>query len=295
MSEGVETRTIPVGDGRELCVELAGDPQGRPILVHNGTPNSRHLYGEWIADADNKGIRLISYDRPGYGGSTVYPGHTVASAADDVRVIAEVLGYDRLGVWGISGGGPCALACAAQLPDLAVAVGVVASPAPYGVDESFDYYAGMGELNAEGMKLFFSDREAARRQHHEDWKEALATSPEQLAESIKTLLSSVDVQALTSELAQFFASCSSEGLAAGEEGWWDDGASVLIDWGFDLQDIRLPVKLWHGRQDRFVPVQHGEWLAAHVPGVEAEITDHDGHLTMMTRVGEFHDWLLEHF
>jgi len=91
VSSGVETRTISVGNGRELCVELAGDPHGKPILVHNGTPNSRHLYGRWIADADKKGIRLISYDRPGYGGSTAHPGHTVASGAQDVRVIAEAL------------------------------------------------------------------------------------------------------------------------------------------------------------------------------------------------------------
>ena len=69
MSNGeVETRTISVGDRRELCVKLAGEHNGKPILVHSGSPNSRHLHGEWIADAEHKGIRLISYDRPGYGG-----------------------------------------------------------------------------------------------------------------------------------------------------------------------------------------------------------------------------------
>ena len=123
---------------------------------------SRHLYGEWIADAEKKGIRLICYDRPGYGGSTAYPGYTVASGAQDVRAIAEALGHDRLGIWGISGGGPYALACAALLPDLAVAVAAVASLAPYGI-EGFDYFAGMGESNVEDFKLFFSDPEASRR------------------------------------------------------------------------------------------------------------------------------------
>src|SRR5260370_39576950 len=119
MSNRVETRTISVGGGRELCVEMAGEPHGKPILVHAGSPNSRHLYGEWIADAEKKGIRLISYDRPGYGGSTVDPGHTVASGAQDVRAIAEALRHDRLGIWGISGGGPYALGCAALLSDKA--------------------------------------------------------------------------------------------------------------------------------------------------------------------------------
>src|SRR5262245_33263023 len=100
---------------------------------------SRRLYGGWIADAEQKGIRLISYDRPGDGGSTAHPGYIVASAAQDVRSIAEALGHDRLGIWGISGGGPYALACAALVPDLAVAVAAVASDAPYGA-EGLDYF-----------------------------------------------------------------------------------------------------------------------------------------------------------
>jgi pimeloyl-ACP methyl ester carboxylesterase len=293
VSSAVETRTISVGRERDVCLEMAGDPQGSPILVHNGTPNSRHLYGRWIADAAEKGIRLISYDRPGYGGSTADPGHTVASGAQDVRAIAEALGLDRLGIWGISGGGPYALGCAALLPDMAVAVAVLASLAPHG-KEGFDYFAGMGELNAEDIKLFFSDREAARRKAHQDWEEFMAATPEQLAEGIKSLLSPVDAQALTGELAQWLADSAHDGLAAGEQGWWDDGVSHLTGWGFDLEDIQVPVKIWHGRQDRFIPVQHGQWLAANVPGAAADISD-DGHLSLIARIGEIHDWLLQYF
>jgi pimeloyl-ACP methyl ester carboxylesterase len=290
----VETWTISAGNARELCVETGGDPGGVPILVHNGTPNSRHLYGGWIADADRKGIRLISYDRPGYGGSTIDPGHTVAAGAQDVRAIAEALGYGRLGIWGISGGGPYALGCAALLPDMAVAVAAVASLAPYGA-QGLDYFAGMGELNADDTKLFFSDPEASRRKLREEWQEAVAATPEQLAEAIKSLLSPVDAEALTPELAQWLANCDHDGLAAGDQGWWDDAVAHLTSWGFDLHDIAVPVKIWHGRQDRFVPVQHGQWLADNIPGAEADISDHDGHLTLESRIGEIHDWLLQHF
>jgi pimeloyl-ACP methyl ester carboxylesterase len=294
VSDRVETRTIPAGGGRELCVEMAGDPGGKPVLVHNGTPNSRHLYGGWIADAEKKGIHLISYDRPGYGGSTAHPGHTVASGARDVRAVAEALGHDRLGIWGISGGGPYALGCAALLPDLAVAVAAVASLAPCGI-EGFDYFTGMGELNAEDIKMFFSDPEAARRRHRQDWAEAVAATPEQMAEILHSVLSPVDAEALTGGLAQWLTRSQKDGLAAGDQGWWDDGVSHLTSWGFDLHDIRVPVKIWHGHQDRFVPVQHGQWLAANVPGAEADISDRDGHLTMIGRIGEIHDWLLQHF
>ncbi len=293
MSSTVTTRTIPVGQGREVCLELAGDPQGHPVLVHNGTPNSRHLYGGWIADAAEKGIYLISYDRPGYGGSTVYPGHTVASGAHDVRAIAGALGLDRLGIWGISGGGPYALGCAALLPDMAVAVAAVASLAPYG-KESLDYFAGMDELNVEDAKLFFSDPEAARRKTHQDWAEFVAPAPEQPAEGTESHLSAVDAQALTGEMARWLTESHHDGVAVSDQGWWDDGVSHLTGWGFDLEDIRVPVKIWHGRQDRFVPVQHGQWLADNVPGATADISD-DGHLSLIGRIGEIHDWLLQYF
>src|SRR5215467_4181667 len=146
------------------------------MLVHYGSPNSRHLYGGWIADAEKKGIRLIGYDRPGYGGSTAHPGHAVASGAYDVRAIAEALGHDRLGIWGISGGGPYALGCAALLPDMAVAVAAVASTAPYGI-EGFNYFEGMGELNVEDTKLYFADQEAARRTLGQEREAILAGTP----------------------------------------------------------------------------------------------------------------------
>ena len=201
MSIEVETRTISVGGGRELCVEIAGEPDGKPVLVHPGEPMSRRLYGGWIADAERKGIRLIGYDRPGYGGSAARPGYTVVSAAQDVRAIAEALGYDRIGIWGISGGGPYALGCAALLPDVVVAVAAVASAAPYGIGD-LDYFAGMGESNVEGYKLLLSDPEAARRGLREGREEILAATPEQFAEALKSLISPADAEALTGDLLQ---------------------------------------------------------------------------------------------
>jgi pimeloyl-ACP methyl ester carboxylesterase len=294
VSSEVETRTVPVGGGRELCLEIAGDPAGRPILVEPGEPMSRRLYGGWIAEAEKKGIRLIGIDRPGYGGSTAQPGYTVASHALDVRAVAEALGYARIGIWGISGGGPFALGCAALLPDMAVAVAAVASLAPYGV-EGFDFYDGMGESNVEAFQEFFSDPEASRLDLREGREEILASTPEQFGADLESLLSPADAEVLTGDLLRWLTETHQVALSPGDQGWWDDGAAKLTNWGFDLGDIRVPVKVWHGRQDRFVPVQHGQWLAASVPGAEADISDRDGHLTMIGRIGEVHDWLLGHF
>src|SRR5206468_1356763 len=98
-------RTISTKDERKLRVLEAGQPDGVPVLVLRGTPHSRLLYDGWVADAQSRGIRLICYERPGYGASTAQPGRTVASAANDVAAIAKELNLNRLFVWGISGGG----------------------------------------------------------------------------------------------------------------------------------------------------------------------------------------------
>ena len=285
-------RTVRTPDGRTLAVEEGGDPAGRPVLVHMGTPNSRHLYGPNSRDAAERGLRLICYDRPGYGGSTPQPGRTVADCAEDVRAICAELGIGRLATWGISGGGPHVLACAALLPDLVTAAASLASVAPYGA-EGLDYYAGMGEENVIDDQLYFTDEAAARAKTDKDREEILAASPENAAEAIESLLTPTDAAALHGELAEYLTSSGKAGLAPGSQGWWDDNC-MLRPWGFDLADITVPVLLLHGRQDMFVPPGHGEWLAAHIPGVEARLLDDDGHLTLMrNRVPEVHAWLAE--
>lgn len=284
---------VAVKDGRALQVLERGDRDGKPVLVHNGTPNSRLLYEPGVRLAERQGIRLISYDRPGYGGSTPQPGRTVADCAQDVRAIAAGLGIERLAIWGISGGGPHALACAALLPDLVPAVGVLASFAPWGAD-GLDYFAGMGERNVEDMRLFFEDRVAARAKCEQDRLEFLEVSAEQLHEGLKTLLSPVDAAVLTGAFAQYLLDCMRSGLAPGAEGWWEDDVAFLEPWGFDFGSIRTPVLLYHGRQDRFVPFGHGEWLAGQIPGVQAQLTHDDGHLTLTERhLEHIHAWLLE--
>jgi pimeloyl-ACP methyl ester carboxylesterase len=284
---------VPTPDGRMLAVEDSGDPAGRPVLVHVGTPLSRHLYGPHVADATQRGLRLISYDRPGYGGSTPHPGLTVADCAADVRAICEAFGIDRLVMYGSSGGGPYVLACAALLPDLVAAAASLASPAPYGA-EGLDWFAGMGDLNAEDTRLLLSDQEEARAKLEKDREESLAASASDQAEIMKSLLTPTDAAAFTGELAEYLANANHEALAPGSQGWWDDSCAQVRPWGFDVADISVPVLLLHGREDRFVPFSHGQWLAAHIPGVEARLLENDGHVSLANRVPEVHAWLSHH-
>jgi pimeloyl-ACP methyl ester carboxylesterase len=289
----ITQRTVPAPDGRTLAVEEAGDPGGRPVLVHNGTPNSRHLYAPAAADAGARGLRLIGYDRPGYGGSTPQPGRAVADCAADVRAICADLGIERLAMWGISGGGPHVLACAALLPDLVTAAASLASLAPADA-EGLDWFDGMGQDNVDDFKLLKSDPEAARAKLEKDREQTLAATSGDLLELLKTLLTPTDAAALTGEFAEYLVYTGQEGLAPGAQGWWDDGVAHASPWGFELSAIRVPVLLMHGRQDQFVPFGHGQWLAARIPGVEARLLDHDGHLTLETqRLGEVHAWLAD--
>ena len=277
-----------------LAIEEAGDPNGRPVLVHHGTPNSRHFYQPNTIDAAVRGLRLISYDRPGYGGSTPQPGRSVADCAADVRAICAELGLARLAMWGISGGGPHVLACAALLPDLVTAVASLASLAPMDA-EGLDFFAGMGELNAEDFRLFVRDREAAQAKLESDRQAILAASPAEMIDGLRSLVSPADAAVLKDALADYLLYCDHEGLGPGGQGWWDDSVAHASPWGFELSAISVPVLLMHGRQDKFVPFGHGQWLAGRIPGVEARLFDHDGHLTLFAnRVPEVHAWLAAH-
>jgi pimeloyl-ACP methyl ester carboxylesterase len=282
-------------DGRTLAVADAGNESGPAVVVNHGTPGSRLLWRELIEDAEARGMRLIGYDRPGYGGSDPQPGRTAADAAGDVGAIADALGIEQLAVEGGSGGGPHALACAALLPDRVVAVASLAGVAPNPA-EGLDWLDGMGQDNLDEFAATLAGREALERYLGKKVSEMLTAEPKAIAEALLSLLSPPDRAVLTGELAEYFHEATRVGVEEQLDGWIDDDFVFVNPWGYRLEDIRVPVQLWHGAHDRFVPIAHGRWLAERIPGVDAHLTDEDGHLTIqLRRIGEVHAWLLEHF
>jgi pimeloyl-ACP methyl ester carboxylesterase len=280
-------------DGRTLTAHETGDPRGELVLVHHGTPGSGGLAPWWAADAAAHRIRLVGYDRPGYGDSDRHVGRTVSAAAADAAAIADALGVDRFYTWGVSGGGPHALACAALLPDRVVAAATLASVAPRDAP-GLDWLAGMGDDNLDEFGRAADGEHALRPYLASQSAQFRSATPNDLAEAMRTLLPSVDVTVLTGAFAEYLHANILAGLAVGEDGWLDDDLAFNAGWGFDPADIRVPVLVLQGRHDLMVPFAHGTWLAAHIPDCTARLTDTDGHLTLSADLGPVHDWLLGH-
>jgi pimeloyl-ACP methyl ester carboxylesterase len=282
--------TVETPDGRTLAVHELGDPDGLAVFVHHGTPGSGLLYEKWATP----GIRLISYDRAGYGESTRNHGRAVGSAAADVDAIADAFGLDRFASWGISGGGPHALACAALCERL-TACATIAGVGPWDA-EGLDWLEGMGDENIREFDLVLAGEEALAPAVERDRNGMLQTTPETLRSGFETLLGEADRAALSGELAEYVHANMTRGVGTSGAGWVDDDlAFVHRPWGFDVTTIEKPVLVVQGFDDRFVPRQHGEWLAANVAGAEARLEPNEGHLTLMeTYVPTVHEWLLAH-
>src|SRR5947209_439057 len=282
---------VEMPDGRTVAVHEFGDPSGRVVFAMHGTPGCGLMRPEVGENARELGVRLLAHDRPGYGGSTRQPGRTIASVAADVAALADHFGAERFGVWGASGGGPHALACAAVLPDRVVAAVAIASSAPYGA-EGLDYFEGMGELNARELEIMERGPEAHIAFLQEQAGEMLSGTPDALREGLSTLLTPVDRDALDLHTARWLMEVFACAVAPGVEGWHDESVADLGDWGFAVDDIRVPVAIWHGGQDRFVPIGHGRWLAEHAPGAQFHYEPELGHISIIERrVPDAQAWL----
>jgi pimeloyl-ACP methyl ester carboxylesterase len=203
----------------------------------------------------------------------------VADAVGDVGAILDHLGADTCLVAGWSGGGPHALACGALLGDRVRAVLCIAGVAPYEA-EGLDWMAGMGEDNVEEFGATLRG-EGPLRSYLDEARAALAhVAPDQIADELASLLPPVDKKVMSGEFAEWLAANFRQAVAPGVDGWLDDDLAFAGSWGFDVADVAVPTYVWQGSEDLMVPFSHGEWLATHVPGVEAHLEQGEGHLSI---------------
>lgn len=288
----IERTALDLPDGRVLDVQVSGPDDGTLLVWHHGTPGCSYQTAEKQQALHGRGIRYASYTRAGAAGSTRLPGRSVADVAADMAAIADHLGAERFLTGGQSGGGPHALATGALLPDRVLAVLAVCSVKPY-VDQP-DFLDGMGADNVEEFSLALRGEESLLPFVEKERAGILDADAEGVIRTLDSLLPDVDRAVLTGELGEDLI----RNLQGGVEelyGWIDDDLAFTSDWGFALDEIQVPTYLWQGSVDLMVPFHHGEWLAAHIPGVVPHLVDGEGHLSIQEKhLAAMVDELLPH-
>ncbi|GLX93111.1 alpha/beta hydrolase [Herbidospora sp. NBRC 101105] len=281
---------VVTSGGRRLAVDEKGDPDGRPVFLLHGTPGSRVGPAPRPSVLYRLGIRLITFDRPGYGGSDRDRGRTIASAAHDTAIIADRLGIARFAVVGRSGGAPHALACAALLPDRVVRAAALVGLAPRGAD-GLDWFEGMTDSNIReftvaqvGLSAVVASLGAAADQIRADPASKIHGLTMEVPESDRRTVSDIGIRRM---LLRNFA----EGLRDSSDGWVDDVLAFCSDWTFDPAAIRVPTLLWHGEDDVFSPVSHARWLGRRIPGATLRIEPGAAHFGALHVLPEVLIWL----
>jgi pimeloyl-ACP methyl ester carboxylesterase len=276
--------------GRTLTAETWGAPSGAAVFLLHGTPGSRLGPRPRASVLYRLGIRLIAYDRPGYGGSERKMDRTVADAAADVAAIADHLGIDRFAVVGRSGGGPHALACAALLAEQVTRAAALVSLAPRNA-AGLDWYAGMGDSNVTEYSAAENARHgvAARLAPHAD---SMRTDPLSHIGFLDPELHASDRRVIADYgIRSMLSSNFAEALKNNEDGWVDDVLAFVSPWGFDVSRISAPVLLWHGADDVFSPVGHTRWLAGRIRNAEVVIEPNTAHFGAVAALPGILRWL----
>lgn len=274
---------VDLADGRTLHAYDAGTggPDALPVVWNHGTPNIGTPPEPLLAAADRLGLRLVGYDRPGYGGSTLRPDRSVASAAADVAAVVDALdatpgdtvdsaaGGRAFAVIGHSGGGSHALACAALLPERVVAAVSIAGLSPYDEGLDAEWFAGFAELGEASLRAAVAGREEKERyeavEHDGDFGFVEA-----------------DQRAFGGEWG-WIMQVVLPAQAAGPAPLVDDDLAQVRPWGFALADIVAPVLIVHGGRDRVVPPWHSEQLARSIPHATIDRAPDDGHVSVLHR------------
>lgn len=280
---------VVLASGRGLGYAEFGDLDGRPVLWFHGTPGARRqVPPDLDAEARARGFRVIGIDRPGTGLSTPYHYERVLDFADDVAALADQLGFDRFATVGLSGGGPYVLACCAALPDRVRAGAVLGGVGPT-----------KGKEAAPGYTRLLPPIEPLLRLLRIPLGELLThlVRPARAASSVlfdayTRVASPADRPVMRRpEVKALFLDdiCS-----AAEGGLRAPLADLLVfgrDWGFRLADIGVPVRFWHGDADGIVPLSHGEFQAAAVPGATLVVCPGGGHFAGFMLAADVLDWI----
>jgi pimeloyl-ACP methyl ester carboxylesterase len=268
---------VAVGEDRQIGFAEFGDPQGRAVFWLHGTPGARRqIPTEARVYAKNHGIRLIGLDRPGTGSSSPHLYENIAAFADDLRTIAGILGIDKMAVIGLSGGGPYALASAAAMPDRVVAAGILGGVAPFLGDEGIT--SGLMNLGKRAAPLLRLGGDPLRI-----GASLMVRAIRPFANTALFLYAAIspegDRRLLTRpEFGAMFLDDLLNGSRKQLAAPFNDVVLFTRDWGFRLDEVKIPVRWWHGDSDHIVPFAHGQHAVALLPDAELIVLPGESHL-----------------
>jgi pimeloyl-ACP methyl ester carboxylesterase len=277
---------ITLPDGRRLRWHEFGDPDGSPVIYTAGTPVSGLGGATYDQAARAAGLRWISPDKPGYGGSDYQRNRSLASWADDLAALAGHLGLDRFALAGESGGGPFTLTAAHALAGrvsvaVLIAPGGPASPAEMnGMKARIRIMAWLAR-HAPALNTFqvaAMRRELASPARRErSLQRELAGAPEAAHAALR-----IEYEAVT------------DALRPGTRATVQELAITRRPWPFPLSEVKTPVHLWHGELDRNAPIAFARRLAAELPDATLHVSDSSGHDVGVDRSDEIVSVLASH-
>ena len=281
---------VPAAGGRRLSVSDFGAMDGKPVFYLHGTPGSRLGPRPRALLLHQLGVRLIMFDRPGYGESDRQPRRTVADGAADVATIADALELDQFAVVGRSGGGPHALACAALLPGRVTRAAALVALAPNGAD-GLDWFAGMTRSNVTEFSAAHHGRDAvaerlrlAAKRIQADPRRMIAALYADLTDADRRVVADVGIR-------RMLVSNYAEAFRRSADGWIDDVMALTAPWGFDPADITTPTRVWHGAEDRFSPAGHSAWLGGRIRGATVVLQPGGSHFGALRVLPGMLPWL----
>jgi pimeloyl-ACP methyl ester carboxylesterase len=259
-----ENGTLRLGDGRQLGYADYGQPDGEALFYFHGHPGSRLEARLAHRAATEAGLRVVAVDRPGYGLSDFQPGRTLTDWPGDVRQAADLLNIRRFSVAGASGGGPYALACAAQMPERVIRAAVISGVGPYSVRGNT---AGMRWQNQVGFRLG-SRWPALARALMRSMHRNVTHRPQRTIDALARAMSPSDGEIVRrAEVRDLLIADITEAFRDGSRGAAWDIVVLGREWGFSLREIDVEVHVWQGEADTLVPLRWAAtWPASYRTG-----------------------------
>ena len=283
-----EANYVQLPDGRQIGFQEYGDREGSPVFFFHGWIGSRLDFAPNDAVARELGVRVISVDRPGCGSSDFQEHRRLLDWPDDVSVLADALGLDKFAVCGHSFGGPYVAACAYQLPGRITSAAIVAGISPLSFKGATRGMPGFVRL-----ALWLGGSAPVLTRPYVALMGRMVKNPDAIAKGIGSLLPDDELALLDTPRFDGFFDNFGEMVKNGSQGAYWDARTFLGEWGFECEDIEIPVSLFYGTVDQNVPIQMGEYYRDEIPNSEATFYEGEGHFIMYSHADEILSRLLK--